>query len=104
MAKNIDLGGHLKFKSISAGKTHFKPILDGVRLGEHLIGKEFRDIKTLHDAYCSKTNWVLKSPAVAFFAVSESQNGLTTRYVGVMFEDGSTDRYSLDRLLNAAAK
>ena len=101
--KNIDLGVGLKFESITAGKLHFEPILKDAALGKHFAGQEFQDIKSLYDAYCRKTNWVVKSPVTAFFAKNETGKGFTTKCFGIQFEDGSTGRVSLDKALSAVA-
>jgi hypothetical protein len=103
VSKTIDLGAGLKFESITAGKMHFEPILKDAALGKHFTGQEFQDIKSLYDAYCVKTNWVVKSPVTAFFPKNETGNGFTTKCFGIQFEDGSTDRFSLDKALSAVA-
>jgi hypothetical protein len=104
VSKSIDLGNDLKFESIKAGKMYFGPILKDAALGVHFAGKEFRDIQALYGAYCMETKWVLKSPVTAFFPKNESGEGFTTKCFGIQFADGSTDRFSLDKALTAAAK
>jgi|SRR5712664_2784909 len=101
VSKNIDLGNGLKFETITAGKMHFEPILKDAALGKHFAGQEFQ---ALYDAYCRKTNWVVKSPVAAFFPKNESGKGFTTKCFGIQFEDGSIDRFSLDKALSAVAK
>jgi hypothetical protein len=103
VSKMIDLNNGLQFESISAGKIHFEKILKETSLGTHVTGQEFRDISALYEAYCNKTNWPLGSPPVAFFPMHERGKGYTTRCFGVTFEDGSTNRFSLDKALSAAA-
>jgi len=103
VSKNIDLGSGLEFESITAGKMHFEPTLKNATSGEHFAGQEFQDMKALYDAYCRKTNWTVKSPVAAFFAKNESGKGFTTRCFGIQFEDGSTDRFSLDKALSVVA-
>jgi hypothetical protein len=103
VSKQIDLGPGLKFKSITAGKSHFEQILKGTALDVHFAGQEFRDIKTLYDEYCKKSNWIVKSPVKAFFPKNESGKGFTTKCFGIEFQDGSTDRFSLDKALSAVA-
>jgi hypothetical protein len=104
VSKNIDLGSGLKFESITAGKKYFEKSLKEAELGKHFAGQEFQDIGALYEAYCRKTDWILNSPPVAFFPKLESGNGYTTRCFGIKFEDGSTDRFSLDKALSAVAK
>jgi hypothetical protein len=103
VSKDINLGDGLKFESISAGKKHFEPILKNAALGKHFAGQEFQEIKALYDAYCRKTNWVVKSPVAAFFPKNEIGKGFTTKCFGIQYEDGSTDRFSLDKALSAVA-
>jgi hypothetical protein len=104
VSKSIDLGGGLKFESITAGKRYFEKSLKETELGKHIVGQEFQDINALYEAYCRKTQWVLSSPPAAFFPKLESGNGYSTRCFGIKFEDGSTDRFSLDKALSAVAK
>jgi hypothetical protein len=103
VSKTIDFAG-LKFESITAGKMHFEPILKDAAMGRNYAGQEFQDIKALYDEYCRKTNWILKSPVKAFFPKNETGKGFTTKCFGIEFEDGSTDRFSLDKALSAVAK
>jgi hypothetical protein len=101
--KPIDLGADLKFESVAAGKMHFEPMLKGAPLGKHFADQEFEDVKALYDAYCKKTNWAVKSPVAAFFPKNETGKGFTTKCFGIQFEDGSIDRFSLDKALSAVA-
>jgi len=103
VTKSIDLGNGLRFESITTGRTHFAPMLKSAALGAHFAGQEFQDIKALYGTYCKKTNWVERSPAVAFFAKNESGPRYTTRCFGIRFEDGTSGRFSLDKALSAAA-
>lgn len=103
VSKRIELENGLCFESINAGKIHFDKILKGTLLGAHVTGQELRDISALYEAYCNKTNWYLGSPPAAFFPMNERGKGYTTRCFGVKFEDGSTNRFSLDRALSAVA-
>src|SRR6185437_7331733 len=103
VSKRIDLGPGLQFESITAGKLHFDPMLKGAALGKHFAGQEFKDIKALYGEYCRKTNWTVKSPVKAFFPKNETGKGYTTKCFGVEFQDGSTDRFSLDKALSAVA-
>jgi hypothetical protein len=89
---------------VTAAKMHFEPILKGAALGKHFAAQEFQDIKALYDAYCRKTDWIVKSRVSAFFAKNESEEGYTTRCFGIEFQDGSMHRFSLDKALSAAAK
>jgi hypothetical protein len=103
VSKTIDLGGGLRFESITAGKTHFGPMLKDGELGKHFVGREFQDIKRLYDAYCQKTNWIVRSPVTAFFPKNETGKGFTTKCFGIEFEDGSSGRFSLDKALSSVA-
>lgn len=78
-------------------------ILKDAALGKHFAGQEFQDIKALYDEYCRKTNWIIKSPVKAFFPKNETGKGFTTKCFGIQFEDGATDRFSLDKALSAVA-
>ena len=103
VSKAIDLGAGLQFESITAGKMHFEPILKDAALGKHFAGQELQDIKALYDEYCRKTNWIIKSPVKAIFPKNETGKGFTTKCFGIQFEDGATDRFSLDKALSAVA-
>jgi hypothetical protein len=104
MVKSVDLGNGLKFESISSGKTHFENILKETALGTHVAAQEFNELNALYEAYCAKTEWPISSPPAAFFPKHETGKGYTTRCFGIKFEDGSTDRFSLDKALSAVAK
>jgi hypothetical protein len=103
VSKSIDLGNGLTFDSIKAGKNHFEPILKNAKLGVHFAGQELQAIESLYAAYCRKTNWPLRSPVAAFYAKNETGAGFTTKCFGILFKDGSTDRFSLDKALSAIA-
>ena len=103
VSKSIDLNNGLQFESIGAGKIHFEKILKETSIGTHITGQELRDISALYEMYCNKTKWILSSPPVAFFPMHERGNGYTTRCFGLTFEDGSTNRFSLDKALSAVA-
>jgi hypothetical protein len=103
MGKKIDLGGELKFESITAGKNRFEKILKETALGAEVSAQDFNDISRLYDEYCKKTNWPITSPPTAFFPMHERGKGYTTRCFGVKFADGSTGRFSLDKALTAVA-
>lgn len=103
VSKKIELDSGRKFESIGAGKEFFEKILKDTPLGNHVTEHEFQEIKALYDAYCRKTKWIVKSPVTAFFPKNESGKGFTTKCFGIQFEDGSTDRFSLDKALSAAA-
>ena len=103
VSKPIDLGNGLTFESLTAGKAHFEKILKDTALGTHVTAQEFREINALYEEYCRKTNWPLSSSAAAFYPTHEHGKGYTTRCFGVEFKDGSKNRFSLDKALNAAA-
>lgn len=103
VSKRIELKNGLRFESISAGKSYFEKILKETPLGVQVTSQEFRDLIALYEAYCNKTDWSLRSPAIAFFPMHETGKGYTTKCFGVTFEDGSTDRFSLDKALSAVA-
>ena len=103
MVKHINLGSGLDFESITAGKTHFEPILKDTPLGTHVTPQEFAQINALYEAYCKKTNWPINSQPAAFFPMHDRGKGYTTRCFGVAFKDGSTGRFSLDKALSAVA-
>ena len=103
MSKTVDLGNGLKFDSIGDGKKYFHDILEGAKIEERFAGQEFKDISALYEAYCKKTNWHLASPVAGFFPKHERGKGFTTKCFGIEFEDGSVDRFSLDKALSAIA-
>src|SRR6266545_778042 len=101
VSKRINLNNGLQFDSISAGKAYFEKILKGTPLGVPVAGNEFKDLNSLYELYCKKTSWPLSSRPAAFFPMHEKGKGYTTKCFGVRFEDGSTNRFSLDRALSA---
>lgn len=103
VAKKIDLGTGLKFASIAEAKVHFDKILKGTPLDQRVTNAEFKALKLLYEAYCSKTNWPMPSPPKAFFPTYERQKGYTTMCFGIEFEDGNKGRFSLDKALTAVA-
>jgi hypothetical protein len=104
VAKKIELSPNLKFASIAAGKTYFGAMLERVPVGQRVTKEEFDALKLLYEAYCAKTNYPMPSPPKAFFPKYEQQKGYTTKCFGVEFEDGSSNRFSLDKALTAVAK
>jgi len=103
MAKKIDLGPGLSFESIAKAKDYFDRILKGTPIDQRVTDTEFKSLKTLYEAYCTKTNWPLHSPPKSFFPTHERQKGFTTKCFGVEFEDGKSGRFSLDKALSAVA-
>jgi hypothetical protein len=103
VAKKIELGPGLNFKSIASAKNHFAPILTDTPIDQRVTDAEFKSLKTLYEAYCSKTKWPLNSPPKSFFPTYEQQKGYTTKCFGIEFEDGKKDRFSLDKALAAVA-
>jgi hypothetical protein len=103
-SKPIDLGAGLRFPSISSAREHFKKILDDTPVEQRITGQQFDALKVLYEAYCANTDWATPSAPKAFFPKLEQQEGFTTKCFGVEFQDGSTDRFSLDKALTAAAK
>jgi hypothetical protein len=103
VSKKIALGKNFEFESITAGKAHFDKILKETELGTRVPAQAFRELKALYEEYCRKTNWPSNSPPVGFFPMYERGKGYTTRCFGVEFEDGSKDRFSLDKALSAVA-
>ena len=103
MAKKIDLAPDLKFSSILHGKTYFQNILNSTELNRHVSEGEFESLRLLYQAYCAKTNWRIKSPPRAFYPRLEQGHGFTTKCFGIEFEDGTKDRFSLDKALSAVA-
>jgi len=103
VAKKIDLGPEVNFKSIAKAKNYFGGILKDTPIDQRLTDTEFKSLKALYEAYCTKTNWPLRSPPKSFFPTYERQKGFTTKCFGVEFEDGKSNRFSLDKALSAVA-
>ncbi|MBR1227934.1 hypothetical protein JQ600_23745 [Bradyrhizobium sp. AUGA SZCCT0176] len=103
VSKSIDLNNGLQFHSISTGKAYFEKILNDTPLGVEVAGSDLQDLNSLYELYCKKTDWSLSSQPVAFFPMHEKGKGYTTKCFGVRFEDGSTNRFSLDKALSAVA-
>lgn len=101
VGKRVDLNNRLRFETISAAKLYFEKILKETPINVHVAYQEFLDISTLYEAYCIRTSWHLNSPPVAFFPMHERGKGYSTRCFAVTFEDGSTNRFSLDKALSA---
>ena len=99
--KSIDLGPGLQFSSITAGRAHFKPILDATPIGQYATPQQFAELKVLYEAYCTNTSWPLPSPPVGFGTMLEQ---FETKCFSVEFADGSKGRFSLDKALSAVAK
>ena len=57
VAKKIDLGPGLNFESIAKAKDHFDRILKGTPIDQRVTDTEFKSLKPLYEAYCTKTNW-----------------------------------------------
>jgi hypothetical protein len=102
--KAINLGGNLRFDSVSSGKTHFDKILKDTPMDTHVTPQEFNELRALYEAYCRKTNWPLNSPPAAFYPTYERGAGYTTKCFAVRFDDGSEGRFSLDKALRAVAE
>jgi hypothetical protein len=103
VAKSIDLGGGLKFLSITEAKAYFGAILKETPLKQHVSAQEFSELKVLYEKYCRKTNWPIPSAPTAFFADYERRDGYSTKCFWVIFQNGDRDRFSLDKALSAVA-
>jgi hypothetical protein len=101
MAKGIDLGPGLQFPSITAGREHYKPVLDATPIGQQIPPQHFNDVKILYEKYCERTNWPLPSPPVAFGAQLGQFN---TKCFNVEFADGTKTSFSLEKALSAVAQ
>src|SRR2546423_1914733 len=103
VAKKVDLGPGLQFPSIAEAKNYFGKILKDTPINQHVTKQEFDALKPLYEKYCSKTSWPVPFPPRAFFPTHQQQKGYTTKCFGIEFEDGSRDRFSLDKALTAVA-
>ncbi|GAA0027406.1 MULTISPECIES: hypothetical protein [Bradyrhizobium] len=101
--KRIELNSGRCFETIAEARKFFDQILQSTELNSDVSDDEFRELSALYEAYCAKTNWQVSSPPVAFFPKHESGPGYTTKCFGVRFQDGATDRFSLDKALSAVA-
>lgn len=101
--KTIDLTPSLRFESISAGKVHFDKILKETPVETDVTPDQFQELKVLYEEYCRRTQWPLSSLPIAFYPIYEVGKGFTTKCFAVKFQDGSTNRFSLDKALSAVA-
>lgn len=101
--KAIDIEGKWQFASITAAKMFYDPILKNTPISQRVTPDEFLSLKALYEAYCAKTNWPLPSPPKEFYPMLEKGRGFATRCFGLIFENGKTERFSLDKALSAVA-
>ncbi|GAC1330465.1 MAG: hypothetical protein NVSMB26_07890 [Beijerinckiaceae bacterium] len=103
MAKSVLLKTGRAFKTIKAAKEHFARVLAGQKLNKPFTGQALQDVQATYEEYCNRTGWRLKSPPASFYPTVERGPGFTTRCYGVMFQDGTTDRFSMEKALRAIA-
>jgi len=103
MAKSVSLKTGRTFKTVSAAKDHFARLLDDQPLKEEFTDDDLIDIRAAYEAYCSSTNWILKSPPTSFYPAHDRGPGYTTRCYGVTFADGTVATFSMEKALRAIA-
>jgi hypothetical protein len=103
MAKSVSLKTGRTFPTVTAAKKHFDLVLDGRELKQEFTGDELADIRSVYEDYCAKTGWHLQSPPASFHPTHDRGPGYTTRCFGVTFEDGTTDKFSMEKALRAIA-
>lgn len=103
MAKSVTLSTGRTFPTVTAAKEHFAQILNGQELKKTFSGEDLADIRAVYADYCAKTGWASPSAPASFHPTYDRGPGYTTRCFGVMFEDGTTGNFSMDKALRAIA-
>lgn len=103
MGKSVSLATGRAFPTIAAGREYFSNLLKGQELKAAFSGPDAADIRAAYEAYCAKTNWRLDSPPASFHPTQDRGPGYTTRCYGVIFEDGTVGKFSMDKALSAIA-
>ncbi len=104
MTKSVLLRSGRSFPTLSAAKSHFHQLLEGQPLKAPFEGQDFVEIEAAFVAYCAETNWPVSSPPRSFYPTSNRGPGYTTRCYGVLFDDGRSDSFSMDKALAAIAR
>ena len=103
MAKHVTLSTGLSFPTVKAACGHFSEMLKNQADKVPFAGTEESQISAVYLTYCSKTNWQVKSPPASFYPSHGRGPGFTTRCFGVMFADGTTTEFSMEKALRAIA-
>jgi hypothetical protein len=103
MAKSVSLRTGRAFGTVTAANEHFALILNGRGLKQEFSGDELADIRAVYEDYCAKTGWNLQSPPASFYPTYDRGPGYTTRCYAVIFEDGTTGNFSMEKALRAIA-
>jgi hypothetical protein len=104
MTKSLLLRSGRSFPTLSAAKSHFHQLLEGQPLKVPFEGEDLVEIEATFVAYCAETNWPVSSPPKSFYPTNNRGRGYTTRCYGVMFNDGRSDTFSMDKALTAIAR
>lgn len=104
MTKSVSIPGSRSFGSIALAKEHFHAIRDSGDIDQPYVDDDAADVQALYAAYCAATNWQMPSEPVSFFPTYERKPGFTTRCIAVEFDNGSVQKFSIDKALTSIAK